>query len=107
MEIDHLIPESLGGPTSEENLWLACALCNAHKGERIAASDPQTGALVRLFDPRREDWSLHFAWVSDDTRMLGLTATGRATVAALQVNRPTLIRARQAWSQVGWQPPRG
>lgn len=106
MEIDHLIPESLGGPTSEEHLWLACALCNAHKGERIAASDPQTGALVRLFDPRREDWSLHFAWVSDGTRMLGLTATGRATVAALQVNRPTLIRARQAWSQVGWHPSR-
>ena len=26
MEIDHLIPESLGGLTEEDNLWLACSL---------------------------------------------------------------------------------
>lgn len=24
MEVDHLIPESKGGQTEEENLWLAC-----------------------------------------------------------------------------------
>jgi 5-methylcytosine-specific restriction endonuclease McrA len=30
MEIDHIIPESLGGVTEEENLWLACSLCNDH-----------------------------------------------------------------------------
>ena len=36
MEIDHIIPESLGGPTLRENLWLACSMCNDHKGNRIA-----------------------------------------------------------------------
>ena len=30
MEIDHIIPESLGGPTEEEKLWLACSLCKQH-----------------------------------------------------------------------------
>lgn len=51
LEIDHLIPESLGGPTERENLWLACSMCNDHKGNRIAAPDPHTGEVVRLFDP--------------------------------------------------------
>lgn len=36
----------------------------------------------------------------------GLTPTGRATVVALHLNRATLVRARQAWSHVGWHPPR-
>ncbi len=31
MELDHLIPESLGGATEENNLWLACSLCNDAK----------------------------------------------------------------------------
>lgn len=31
MVIDHIVPESLSGPTEEANLWLACPLCNAHK----------------------------------------------------------------------------
>jgi len=52
MEIDHIIPASLGGPTVKENLWLACSMCNDHKGNRIAASDPHTGEIVRIFDPR-------------------------------------------------------
>lgn len=33
MEIDHIIPEALGGLTEEDNLWLACPLCNEHKKE--------------------------------------------------------------------------
>lgn len=32
LEIEHLIPVSLGGLTEEDNLWLACSLCNGHKG---------------------------------------------------------------------------
>ncbi len=26
MEIEHIIPEALGGATEEDNLWLACSL---------------------------------------------------------------------------------
>ena len=64
MEIDHIIPESLGGPTEPDNLWLACSLCNGHKGNRIAAPDPTTGEVVRLFDPRRQVWAEHFRWTA-------------------------------------------
>jgi hypothetical protein len=105
MEVDHIIPESLGGLTEEDNLWLACSLCNDHKGDRIAALDLQTGEIVRLFDPRRQTWHDHFAWTPDSERIVGLTSTGRATIAALNLNRPSLIRARRLWAGVGWHPP--
>ena len=36
-EIEHLLPEALGGQTVEENLWLACRECNGRKGSRTAA----------------------------------------------------------------------
>ncbi|MGI8916949.1 MAG: HNH endonuclease [Chloroflexota bacterium] len=48
--IDHLIPEALGGPIEEENLWLACGQCNLHKGDRIASRDPVTDAWAPLFN---------------------------------------------------------
>jgi hypothetical protein len=106
MEIDHLVPESLGGPTEEHNLWLACPLCNQHKWNRLAALDPLTGEAVRLFDPRRQRWSAHFAWSAEGDHIIGLTPTGRATVFALDLNRPSALVARRAWVTVGWHPPK-
>ena len=106
MEIDHIIPQSLGGPTEEDNLWLACSLCNDHKADRIAALDPLTGEITRLFDPRRQIWREHFAWTEEGDRIVGLTSVGRATVVALNLNRPSLVKARQAWVTVGWHPPK-
>ncbi len=106
MEIDHIIPVSLGGPTEEANLWLACSLCNDHKGDRIAALDPETDEIVRLFNPRIEDWQEHFAWSSDGERVIGRTPKGRATILALNLNRASLVRARRAWVIVGWHPPK-
>ena len=38
--------------------------------------------------------------------IVGLTSTGRATVVALNLNRPSLVKARQAWVAVGWHPPK-
>ncbi len=105
MEIDHIIPQSLGGLTQEENLWLACSMCNDYKNDQIAALDSLTETIVRLFDPRHHVWSEHFAWTGEGDRIVGLTPTGRATVVALHLNRPSLVRARQAWVSVGWHPP--
>ncbi|MEK7276987.1 MAG: HNH endonuclease signature motif containing protein [Chloroflexota bacterium] len=106
MEIDHIIPQSLGGPPEEENLWLACSLCNDHKSDRIAALDPVTDEIVRLFDPRRQNWNEHFAWTPGGDQIVGLTPVGRATVIALNLNRPSLVSARHAWVSVGWHPPK-
>jgi len=106
MEIDHIIPETLGGLTEASNLWLACTLCNKHKADRVSATDPITGATVRLFDPRRQVWQEHFAWVADGTRIAGYTPVGRATAVALNLNRASLVNARRLWVAVGWHPPK-
>jgi hypothetical protein len=105
MEIDHLIPEALGGKTERQNLWLACPLCNRYKGQQVIAEDPVSQQEVPLFNPRTQKWQQHFAWSSDGTRVVGLTLTGRATVRALLLNRPVLVAARKRWVAVGWHPP--
>ncbi len=106
MEMDHIFPTSLGGPTIEENLWLACGLCNEHKGNRVTAEDPQTGQVVRLFNPRLDAWEEHFEWIEGGLRIAGRTAIGRATVNALHLNRKPLVTARRGWIAVGWHPPK-
>jgi hypothetical protein len=106
MELDHLISEALAGITQEENLWLACSLCNDFKSYRIAFEDPSSGEVVRLFNPRHQDWHEHFRRSDDGCLIIGLAAIGRATVAALYLNRPTLVLARRAWVTVGWHPPK-
>jgi len=105
MEVEHLIPQALGGPTIEENLWLACSACNAFKGHRVSALDPASGQMVRLFNPREQSWGEHFLWVDSGSRIVGRTAIGRATAKALHLNRPLLVRARWSWIKAGWHPP--
>lgn len=57
LEIEHIIPLSKGGTNDEENLWLACPLCNSHKASKVEAQDPVTKVTVRLFNPRQQQWS--------------------------------------------------
>jgi hypothetical protein len=106
LTIEHVIPEARGGKTVEENLWLACYTCNEFKGARTHARDPETEKRVRLWNPRRQRWLDHFRWSEDGTQIIGLTPCGRATVAALALNRPELVAARWLWVQVDWWPPR-
>ena len=82
LEIDHLIPASAGGASTEENLWLACRRCNAFKGSRTHALDAVTGQGIRLFNPWKQRWTRHFQWSQDGTRIIGKTTCGRATVLA-------------------------
>lgn len=105
MEIEHIIPEVLGGQTDPDNLWLACSLCNEHKSSRIVGVDPESGDQARLFDPRHQVWAEHFAWTLQGDQILGLTPTGRATVTTLHLNRIHLVRSRRRWTTVGWHPP--
>jgi 5-methylcytosine-specific restriction endonuclease McrA len=52
-EVDHVISRQHSGSTESDNLAFACLFCNRSKGTNVASVDP-TGALVRLFDPRRD-----------------------------------------------------
>jgi len=94
MDVDHLIPEALGGPTEEANLWLVCGLCNAFKSNRVNVVESETGEIVAHFNPRYQNWGEHFRWVSNGEIIEGVTPTGRATVSALQLNRALLVEAR-------------
>lgn len=105
LHIEHIIPEAAGGSSEIENLWLACPLCNNYKGAQTHAPDPASGERVPLFNPRTHAWHEHFRWSDDNVEIIGLTPTGRATVAALKLNRPPLLRARRRWVKVGWHPP--
>jgi len=101
--IDHIIPVAAGGQTSIENLALACVSCSLRKAARQTAIDPQTGEEVTLYHPRRERWSEHFRW--ENVRVVGQTATGRATVVALDMNRPLLLAIRQEEEKLGRHSP--
>jgi hypothetical protein len=105
--IDHIVPESAGGPTARENLWLVCTRCNQFKSNRIHALDPQTGENVPLYNPRTQAWTEHFVLSEDGTEIIGRTDCGRATVEALRLNRELAILARRRWVSVGWHPPKG
>ena len=102
---DHIIPTAKGGLSERDNLWMACRRCNEHKGARTEAIDPITEEVVPLFNPRFEVWALHFVWNPAGTYIIGLTAIGRATIIALNMNDEAIVTARTNWARVGWHPP--
>lgn len=106
MHVDHIIPEAAGGPTTTDNLCLVCFSCNVNKGARQTGFDSLTGETVPLFHPLRQRWRDYFAWDKGGTQIVGLTPCGRATVAVLQMNNPTVVRARSRWVSAGWHPPK-
>lgn len=105
-EIDHIIPQSAEGETSADNLCLSCPTCNRHKAARQTAEDPLSGESASLYHPRVQSWSDHFAWIDDGITLIGLTPTGRATIALLRINRPVLVQMRRYWVALGLHPPR-
>ena len=104
-EFEHIVPRSAGGTTDSENLCFSCPTCNRFKADRTVAPDPLTEQDVALFHPVRDQWADHFAWNKDATTIIGLTSTGRATVAALRMNRAVLIRLRRMWVAMSEHPP--
>jgi 5-methylcytosine-specific restriction endonuclease McrA len=107
LQIEHILPRSKGGTSEEANLWLSCPLCNNYKGDQTEARDPETGETAPLFNPRLQKWSEHFAWTSDGLRIVGKTATGRATVVALHLSDdPDALEVRSHWVIAGWHPPK-
>ena len=105
--VDHIIPLSQGGIDDLENLALACFHCNRRKSNQVRATDPESGIEVALFNPRRDRWSEHFIWSIDELLIVGITATGRATVEALALNRERVISIRAADREIGRHPPIG
>jgi hypothetical protein len=102
--IDHVIPLAAGGPAMASNLALACVSCSLRKAARETATDPETGQDAPIYSPRAQLWHDHFRW--DGPRIRGVTAVGRATVAALDMNRAMMLAIRAEEELLGRHPPR-
>lgn len=100
-QIDHIIAEKHGGRTVSDNLALSCERCNSHKGPNIAGY--LDGRHVRLFNPRRDRWSDHFAW--NGAYLVGRTAIGKVTIDVLAINLRYRVAIRTALIEEGIFPP--
>lgn len=98
--VDHVKPRIAGGPTTADNLAIACVTCSLRKSARQKVRDPKTGRLVRIFNPRKDQWNDHFHWTRT-WRVKGKTAIGRATVSALRMNRPAIVAIRRQLVALG------
>lgn len=56
LTVEHITPKAKGGQDDDENLWLSCRLCNEKKSMLTEATDPVTGEMAPLFNPRYEVW---------------------------------------------------
>jgi len=93
--VEHVVARQHLADDSPENLALACDRCNAFKGPNLSSIDPESGAVVELFHPRRGNWDDHFRLTGGI--ISGLTPTGRATVRLLNMNAGRRIELRELW----------
>jgi hypothetical protein len=100
--LEHVIAKQHGGADGPENRCWSCHRCNLHKGPNLSGRDPESDAVVRLFNPRRQSWSRHFEFVGPV--VVGRTRIGRATVAVLAMNDPARVEIRQLLIDQGEWP---
>lgn len=98
-ELDHIRSLKLHGKTSSQNLCLACAQCNAHKGPLAAGYEAGSENLVRLFNPRDDEWDSHFEW--SGATLSGKTDVGRVTIDVLNINDSRRVAHRQMLMELG------
>ena len=103
--IEHIIPKSKNGTDDLDNLALACIGCNIYKSDKITFLDTITQEFFPLFNPRASTWEKHFIWDELLTSIIGKTAIGRVTIAAIQLNRRQLKNLRRALIAIGEHPP--
>ena len=103
--IDHVLPRVANGPTTLENLALACVSCSLRKGAKQVAVDSVTSGEVPIFNPRLWNWGEHFHW--EGAVLKAVTGIGRATIAALSLNRPMIVAIRMEEVERGRHPPKG
>jgi hypothetical protein len=99
LQIEHIIARQHHGSDDSLNLALSWDRCNRKKGPNLSAIDSTTGVVVELFHPRRHAWQEHFEF--HGAEIVGLTATGRATVGLLDMNTPYRLQFRANLMSLG------
>ncbi len=103
---DHIIPVALGGKTVFINMAYSCGGCNSYKNQKIAGFDEVENIEVSLFHPRIQNWDEHFTWSDDFTKVIGITAIGRATINTLKLNRQEVMNFRRVLVLADEHPPK-
>lgn len=104
-EVDHVVSRKHGGLTEEDNLAYACALCNRNKGSDLGSLEPDTGELVRFYNPRRDRWTDHFQRAEDGVTIDPLTPIGRVTVRIFGLNLNDRLLERVELREIRRYPP--
>ena len=104
--IEHIVPLSKNGLNAPINLALSCLGCNSYKFTKTEYHDPTTRLIFPLFNPRTMGWDDHFMWDKTFTLIVAKTSTGRATIAALKLNREEVKNLRYALAAIGVHPPK-
>ncbi len=92
-EIDHILSLKHGGKTEEGNLAYTCFPCNNNKGSDIGTVLLPDRQLIRLFDPRLDNWVEHFEM--EHGVIYAKTNIGEATVKLLKLNEVDRIIERK------------
>lgn len=102
--VEHILSKAKGGDDMLDNLALSCQGCNNRKYTFSNAIDPITGQVVLIYHPRNDDWSLHFKWNIDFSKIIGISPTGRATVERMGLNRKELVNLRKVLASANEHP---
>lgn len=98
-EVDHIIAINHGGKTVIENLAYCCMRCNRMKGTDLTTIIPGSDEIIRLFNPRKDNWSEHFE--IQEGVIYGRSSGGKATVQLLAINTPERIIGRKLLVEAG------
>ena len=101
-QVDHIVSRKHGGSSAADNLAYACVICNRHKRSDVASIDPRTGGIVRLFNPRSDQWADHFQL--EGAVIEPVSSTGSATASLLRLNAPERICERALLQSLGRYP---
>ena len=101
LPIDHIYPQAKGGETQIDNLALACWRCNTYKLAKTDGIDHLTGERTRLFNPRLDDWDVHFHLNIRTGEIEGRTPVGRTTAQELAMNQPLAVANRMLLIEKG------
>jgi HNH endonuclease len=104
LEANHIIPEAASGKSTLADVCLCGRTCNSYKGRRIYDRDSLPGRQGWIFHPRQHQWARNFAFSADGVHLIGLTASGCATIEALQMNNHLIAHLRQLWIALRLHP---
>ena len=98
--IEHIISRQHGGTDNLSNLAYACSWCNWKKGTNIATVLSEEEELLRLFNPRTDNWTDHFE--VQEGAIMDKTDIAKGTLRLLEMNTVELILERKELIKSGF-----